>query len=1223
MADSSPGPSVGGITFKISVDLSAVDMKGLLDLNLRFNALEKAFEKLARNAQIVSYAFTELALINKTMRETIGKLTGAKNDLEKAQKKLIAASKTYQAALKQTAEQTKDAEAKTVSLTDKVSGLASAAATVASAFASLRLGEFIKEATLYAGRVENLGTILEQVGINAGYTRGELGNFEESVKSLGITTEAARYSMTLMARNHLDLAKAAELARLAQDSAVIAGLNSSDSFEKIAISVQRLDTRMLRNQGILINLRNEYQRFALAAGRTETSLTAAERQQILLNAVLRAGVNVAGTYEAAMEDTYKQWTSIVRFTREALREFGEEFQGIFALAVKSMTVLLQIFIAAPSQIKSFTAALSAFIVVAGAATAAIAGMTLALKALLLAAASHPAILSLAVALGVIGAAITLVTGQIAEMKREADAINALAGAEASRLVGLRDIVKELQALHEEQNNSASARNEYLIGLDRAIRMTGEYEKQIRKLGSAEEQYQKVMALTPMTGEQAQKQYLEKAEATARISRGELSTFRGHVPFSGQLMDVQAQMLEDQLRMERAIAQKIGEEWENVVNAQKVRAIEKAIEEQDNVFQQSLRLTDNLQRARVKAAKSANVDIASSYTELRAAIEGTIVSEKELKEHAELRIKSEKKRLTESYTKEIEKAGISEEERLQKQAEMNVALLKSEEDIRRNLEDQLNTRKRMIEISDEMFRISMQQLKEEEMLAKLLERRMDATDLGVAKEIIDLDEERMKIIERSKLALDELYKERKRLAELEIKSGDEAKKRNQDIQINEQAIRNEVRKSTAELEENLRKRRDYWRDAMKDRLESMEKLNEEIADLEGKQTKMTVSEIQKRRDARKRDLEDTAKFIRDQKVEIMEKEQPGRAGITTEFDRYKDMIRKAQSPQQLVELRKLFPKKLSGAYDEQAAKLKEVEEKIADKQRKFMGEAADRQYRIFAAENPMRRVELIRDYQQFIAEKQKELQGDYATRDKMRGELSDRGKFMGVARASIDQEIRKREQELREQQNLQKEEDRIMQEKISSKKAELFESQQQLKVEQEKTLEYEKQLAIAKMIRGERNLASAKTPEERQSAMGTIASGQQALWDIKNRALPKTAEDATRMYAPSAVRGSWWEGRQRGIGSPVPPPVAPRPLPAYDLSDTSGNISIAGVDAAKGIGRMGAASAKGFNTAAKVIKNVKDTANTAADEIEEVVVELRDLDEETRQLRRKYTVRGGI
>jgi hypothetical protein len=78
-----------------------------------------------------------------------------------------------------------------------------------------------------------------------------------------------------------------------------------------------------------------------------------------------------------------------------------------------------------------------------------------------------------------------------------------------------------------------------------------------------------------------------------------------------------------------------------------------------------------------------------------------------------------------------------------------------------------------------------------------------------------------------------------------------------------------------------------------------------------------------------------------------------------------------------------------------------------------------------------------------------------------------------------------------------------------------------------------------------------------------------------------------------------------------------------LSDTSGNVSIAGVDAAKGIGRMGAASAKGFNTAAKVIKNVKDTANAAADEIEEVVVELRDMDEETRQLHRKYTVRGGI
>jgi hypothetical protein len=161
-----------------------------------------------------------------------------------------------------------------------------------------------------------------------------------------------------------------------------------------------------------------------------------------------------------------------------------------------------------------------------------------------------------------------------------------------------------------------------------------------------------------------------------------------------------------------------------------------------------------------------------------------------------------------------------------------------------------------------------------------------------------------------------------------------------------------------------------------------------------------------------------------------------------------------------------------------------------------------------------------------------------------------------------------------------------------------------------------------MIRGEKNLVSATTPEETRSAIETIAGGKKMLSDIQNRALPKTAQEAETMYAPNAVNASWWEGRRRGVGPPIPPPVAPRPLPAYDLSDASGNVSVAGVEAAKGVGRMGSSAARGFNTAAKVIKNVNETAKGAATEIEVTVRKLEDLDEETRQLIRRPSVGGG-
>ena len=225
------------------------------------------------------------------------------------------------------------------------SSAAGAVASFAGVFSGLRLGDWLKDVTLYAGRVENLGTVLRQVGANAHYSTGELAAIEDRVKALGITTQAARQSLTLMARNEMDLKQGGPLARIAQDAAVIAGNNSSEAFEKITLAIQRLDTRMMRNQGILVNLNQEYARFARETGRAATTLTAHEKQQIMLNAVLRAGVNTCGTYEAAMNDAYKQFTSLQRYQEEAMRVAGEQLQGVFSQAVIGATEALKWFTA--------------------------------------------------------------------------------------------------------------------------------------------------------------------------------------------------------------------------------------------------------------------------------------------------------------------------------------------------------------------------------------------------------------------------------------------------------------------------------------------------------------------------------------------------------------------------------------------------------------------------------------------------------------------------------------------------------------------------------------------------------------------------------------------------------------------------------------------------------------------------------------------------------------
>lgn len=90
---------------------------------------------------------------------------------------------------------------------------AQAVASFFSAFLSSEINDFISEATLLAARVENLGTVLENVGSLAGYTRAGLSNLEAQAERLGVTTRAAREGLALLAQGEIDLAKNAQLDR--------------------------------------------------------------------------------------------------------------------------------------------------------------------------------------------------------------------------------------------------------------------------------------------------------------------------------------------------------------------------------------------------------------------------------------------------------------------------------------------------------------------------------------------------------------------------------------------------------------------------------------------------------------------------------------------------------------------------------------------------------------------------------------------------------------------------------------------------------------------------------------------------------------------------------------------------------------------------------------------------------------------------------------------------
>lgn len=200
---------------------------------------------------------------------------------------------------------------------------------------------FTKESVLLAARVETLGVSLKQVGMQAGYTEAEIMAAEESVKDMGITTQAARQSLLLMTRANIDWTEASKLARVAQDAAVIGGMNSSEAFERLVRGIQKMEPELLDELGITLRRTDAYAKFAATVGRSVKELSRAEQQQAILNEIYEQAGVVAGSYEAAMGTAGKQAASMARHVEELQLAIGEAFQPVYQQYIQFMTEALK------------------------------------------------------------------------------------------------------------------------------------------------------------------------------------------------------------------------------------------------------------------------------------------------------------------------------------------------------------------------------------------------------------------------------------------------------------------------------------------------------------------------------------------------------------------------------------------------------------------------------------------------------------------------------------------------------------------------------------------------------------------------------------------------------------------------------------------------------------------------------------------------------------------
>lgn len=215
--------------------------------------------------------------------------------------------------------------------TDSLTGAFKA---LASALAAVKLVDVIKESALAAARYETMGAAMVTVGRNAGYTAGQMAEYEQSLRSTGIAMTEARETLTKMVGAHIDLASAAKLARVAQDAAVIGNINSSEAFSRMIDGLRSGEIEILKTIGLNVNFEQAYKKAADQLGKNSDQLTALEKVQARVNDALQAGAAIGGAYESAMGTAGKQINSLKRFHDDLKVSIGAVFGPTLTMLVE-------------------------------------------------------------------------------------------------------------------------------------------------------------------------------------------------------------------------------------------------------------------------------------------------------------------------------------------------------------------------------------------------------------------------------------------------------------------------------------------------------------------------------------------------------------------------------------------------------------------------------------------------------------------------------------------------------------------------------------------------------------------------------------------------------------------------------------------------------------------------------------------------------------------------
>lgn len=210
-----------------------------------------------------------------------------------------------------------------------------------------------------AAKTETLGVVVQRMGQTAGYTSGQIDRMVKSIEQKGITLAESRDAVIKMIQADLDLSRASELARLAQNAAVNAQINSSEALGRIIHGMTTLNPIILRSVGIMVNYDQVFKDTANSLNKKVAELTNAEKQQASFSAVMQAGEKIIGTYEDAMDTAGKRAGSYARYLEALKVSLGELLLPAFGKVVDIATKFTKIVTDAPTPVQRLILSVSA------------------------------------------------------------------------------------------------------------------------------------------------------------------------------------------------------------------------------------------------------------------------------------------------------------------------------------------------------------------------------------------------------------------------------------------------------------------------------------------------------------------------------------------------------------------------------------------------------------------------------------------------------------------------------------------------------------------------------------------------------------------------------------------------------------------------------------------------------------------------------------------------